>query len=397
MRMASADMSQAELVRADGQPAPGPLHYASVEALVEERKPEEPIFCVRPSELRAAALRFRNFPGRVLYAVKCNPHPYVLRSLFQSGINDFDVASLDEIALVAELFGRSAGQFFNNPAKSREAIRAAAGSHGVRFFTVDCAEEVHKVLAEAGNPQDLIIAVRLTTAARDARYVLSTKFGAQVDDAVEMLRLIHRSGARAGLSFHVGSQCLSPDAFSAALHNVGRAAKKAGVPLAVLNVGGGFPAPYPGDAAMGVEHYFARIIHGRRELELSGPCMLMCEPGRALVATCASVLLQVTVRRGDALFLNDGVFGTLQELGNPKEKRPLRLIKGSGRASTRMRDFKIYGPTCDSNDVLGAPFSLPENTSEGDWIEVGMMGAYSWSMRTRFNGFHADELVTLES
>ena len=103
----------------------------------------------------------------------------------------------------------------------------------------------------------------------------------------------------------------------------------------------------------------------------------------------------MVARRERALFLNDGVFGTLQELGHPKERRTTTLHRRGGVPSNRAAEFKIYGPTCDSNDVLGAPFVLPDDVREGDWIEVGMMGAYSLSMRTRFNGFHTDQIVAI--
>jgi ornithine decarboxylase len=369
--------------------------FSSVDAVVRDLDPSEPVFCIHPAELRAAARRFRAFPGRVLYAVKCNPHPAVLQALFDEGITDFDVASLDEIKLIHDLFGGKAGQYFNNPAKTRPAIRIASREHQIRFYTVDCEGEIDKILEEAERDNDLIIAVRLATESGDARYLLSTKFGAAPADAVRLLQKIDQAGVKAGISFHVGSQCLSPSAFENAIDLMGRVVSKARVPLHVLNVGGGFPAPYPGDNPKTIEHYFSRIVLGRRKLELPSGCLLLCEPGRSLVATAGTVVLQVVVRRGDCVFLNDGVFGTLQELGHPKERRPTRVIRKVGSPSSRLARLKVYGPTCDSNDVLGAPFLLPEDVREGDWIEVGMMGAYSLSMRTRFNGFHTDKIVAV--
>lgn len=371
--------------------------YGRVEDIIEDLRPGEPVFCIRPTELRQAALRFRTFPGRPLYAVKCNPHPFVLETLFDAGIRDFDVASLGEIQLIERLFGKAAGQFFNNPAKTREAIAKASESHGVRFYTADCTEEVDKILDEARLSDDLIVAVRLTTRQKGARYILSTKFGAAPDEAVEILRHIDARGVRAGISFHVGSQCLAPSAFGEAMSLAGKVARSAGVSISVLNVGGGFPAPYPGDNPASLNSFFSHIVHGRQSLDLSPGYMLLCEPGRSLVATAGTVLLQVIVRRGRSLYLNDGIFGTLQELGHPSERRPLRLIRSSARPEKREAAFKVYGPTCDSNDVLGAPWSLPDDIREGDWIEVGMMGAYSLSMRTAFNGFYTDKVVALSS
>ena len=376
---------------------PSIANFPSIDAVVEELQPEEAVFCLNPAELRRSASRFRTFPGRVLYAVKCNPHPLVLETLYAGGICDFDVASLEEIKLVQRTFGAAAGQYFNNPAKTRASIRSASTEHGIRFFTVDCKEEVDKILDEAESNNDLIIAVRLATPPGDARYALSSKFGADSDQAAITLRYVVQRGIRAGISFHVGSQCMSPSAFETALSMTGKVLKKAGVPVQVLNVGGGFPAPYPGETTKGIEHYFSRVIQGRRDLNLSSNCLLLCEPGRSLVATCGTLIVKVIMRRGNSIFLNDGAFGTLQELGHPKEQRPTRLIRHSGVPSLQHTKFKVFGPTCDSNDVLGAPFTLPADVTEGDWIEIAMMGAYSLSMRTKFNGFYTNNIVSIEN
>jgi len=369
--------------------------FDSVDSVISQLRPTEPVFCLEPSKIRQAAKRFSVFPGRPLYAVKCNPHPLVLQTLFNAGISDFDVASLEEVRLIDSLFGKAAGQFFNNPAKSRPAIRTASFDHGVRFYTADCEEEIEKIFQEANFDCDLIVAVRLATKPADARYVLSTKFGAQPEEAARMLKIINKRGAKAGISFHVGSQCLAPEAFAAAVNLAGKVARTAGVQLNVLNVGGGFPAPYPGDKVQGVESYFGQIVHARRGIDLPPGCIVLCEPGRSLVAEAGTTIAQVVVRRDRAIYINDGVFGTLQELTHPKETRPVRLIRHHARPAAPMATFKVYGPTCDSNDVLGAPLALPGDVQEGDWIEIGMMGAYSLSMRTQFNGFYADQIVSL--
>jgi ornithine decarboxylase len=372
-------------------------NFESVDAVIAELKPTEPVFCISPAKLREAAAGFQSFPGRPLYAVKCNPHPYVLETLYRAGITDFDVASLDEVRLIDGMFGKAAGQFFNNPAKTRPAIRTASERHDIRFYTADCIEEIEKIIDEAAGSDDLVIAVRLATRGADARYVLSTKFGAQPDEAARMLRFIQQRGIKAGISFHVGSQCLAPGAFANAVELAGKVAQKADVALSVLNVGGGFPAPYPGDDIAGREQYFGQLVRAMRNIGLPRSCIVLCEPGRSLVATSGTTIVQVVMRRDRNLFINDGVFGTLQELGHPKERRPVRLLRNGIRSPAKTADFKVWGPTCDSNDVLGAPFTLPEDVREGDWIEVDMMGAYSLSMRTHFNGFFADQIVSLGS
>lgn len=369
--------------------------FESVDAVVAELKPSEPIFCITPQKIRDAAAGFLSFPGRALYAVKCNPHPVVLETLYGAGVTDFDVASLEEVRLIDSLFGAAGGKFFNNPAKTRPAIQAASQQYGIRFYTADCVEEIEKIVEETGNTSDLVIAVRLATRGSEARYILSTKFGAQPDEAIRLLQHLNGRGIKAGISFHVGSQCLHPRAFHDAVELAGKVAANAGVELSVLNVGGGFPAPYPGDDVVGHEHYFGQVARAVRSIGLPRSCIVLCEPGRALVATSGTTVVQVVMRRGKNLFLNDGVFGTLQELGHPKERRPVRLIRNDNRASANGMDFKIWGPTCDSNDVLGASFHLPGDVREGDWIEIGMMGAYSLSMRTHFNGFFADQIIQI--
>lgn len=369
--------------------------YGSVEDVIADLKPSEPVFCIEPEKLRESAATFQVFPGRALYAVKCNPHPFVLDTLFRAGINDFDVASIDEVRLIDSVFGKAAGQFFNNPAKSRPALRAASEQHGIRFYTADCMEEINKIVEETGGCEDLVIAVRLATRPAEARYVLSTKFGAQADAAATMLKSIAARGIKVGISFHVGSQCLAPAAFGNAVRLAAKVAKMAQVELSVLNVGGGFPAPYPCDDIASREQYFGELVHAMREVEVPRSCIVLCEPGRALVATSGTTIVQVIMRRDRNLFINDGVFGTLQELGHPKEHRPIRLIRSDRRAPQKNGQFKVWGPTCDSNDVLGAPFTLPDDVREGDWIEIGMMGAYSLSMRTHFNGFFAKHIVAI--
>jgi ornithine decarboxylase len=347
--------------------APEPDHFESVEALVEARAPDHPVYCVRPKEIERTASRFvRSFPGTCLYAVKCNPHPYVLKLLHSAGIRNFDVASLEEVALIDGLFGSSAGLFFNNPAKSRPAIRSASEAYGVRFYTVDHASEVLKLAQEARScASELVVAVRLAAVSTNARYALSTKYGSSPDEAVQLLQLVHRAGLRAGLSFHVGSQCLEPGSFGDALAASQEVLRRAAVPIELLNVGGGFPAPYPGDETGDLQRYFDAIALGKSALGLSPNCLLFSEPGRALVGTSASIVAQVLVRKRDVIYINDGIYGNLQELRSPKERRPARLVRPDRSVAAETADFKVYGPTCDSDDVLGAPLNLSVDVREG--------------------------------
>jgi ornithine decarboxylase len=372
-------------------------HYRSVAEMVTVARPNQSVFCMRLAEFGRLAERFAaRFPGKVLYAVKCNPHPEVLRALHRAGIRNFDVASVGEIALIEELFGKDADVAFNNPAKSRAAIHTASRRHGVRHYVVDHASELTKLLEEVDDPE-IVVAVRLATSSNRARYDLSTKFGATPEEVVALLQAVHGVGLRAGLAFHVGSQCLAPECFADALALCGQVTRAAKVPISLLNVGGGFPAPYPGDETASLEQYIAAIVDVYRSLDLPADCELLCEPGRALVATAASVVVQVVLRKDQRLYINDGVFGSLSELRSSKEQRPAKLLRPDRPFSSDLCAFKTYGPTCDSDDVLGAPLLLPVDTDEGDWIEIGMMGAYSAALTTHFNGFSCSRFVSLDA
>jgi ornithine decarboxylase len=258
-------------------------HYRSVAEMVTVARPNQSVFCMRLAEFGRLAERFAaRFPGKVLYAVKCNPHPEVLRALHRAGIRTFDVASVREIALIEELFGKDADVAFNNPAKSRAAIHTASRRHGVRHYVVDHASELTKLLEEVDDPE-IVVAVRLATSSNRARYDLSTKFGATPGEVVALLQAVHGVGLRAGLAFHVGSQCLAPECFADALALCGQVTRAAKVPISLLNVGGGFPVPYPGDETASLEQYIAAIVEVYRSLDLPADCELLCEPGRALV------------------------------------------------------------------------------------------------------------------
>lgn len=376
---------------------PTPVRFTNVPAMIRAWTPDQPVFCLRPDALRRQAELFtRGFAGLPLYAVKCNPDPFVLTTLFAAGIHGFDVASLEEIRLIDDLFGTAAGLFFNNPAKSREAIRCSYAEHGVLFFTVDHPSELDKIVEEMrGAGTAVTVAVRLAAHAPSARYALSTKFGASSDVAVTLLQAAKRAGFRVGLSFHVGSQCLDPGAFGQALVTCREVLRRAGTEIELLNMGGGFPAPYPGDRPVAMQDYFTALELGRRALGLSPDCLILCEPGRALVGPAASTVMRVLMRKDDVLYCNDGIYGNLQELRSSKERRPARVLASDGSARLGNQPFRIYGPTCDSDDVLGAPLLLPADVREGEWIEIDMMGAYSSATRTPFNGFSAHSTIQI--
>jgi ornithine decarboxylase len=371
------------------------LHFASPEALVAALSPSTPVYCVRPAAIhRAARLFLDHFPGDVLYAVKCNPGAHILRELSRSGIRHFDTASLPEIEQIAEGFP-DATAYFMHPVKSRTAIEAAYKNYGVRHYVIDHANELEKISETIAPSREVVIVVRLSVHHEGSVYELSSKFGASVDDAVEQLQVAERRGYSVGLAFHVGSQCLEPDAFRQGLQLVAEVAERSPVELKCVDVGGGFPGDYPESVAPAIPEYLKVISDATADLRLPEECRLLCEPGRALVCDGESLIVQVQLRKADSIYLNDGIYG-----GLPEENRglrvPIRVVKTRDFSSTT-RPFTAFGPTCDSFDVCSKSISLPEDIREGDWLEFGRIGAYSAACRTHFNGFYADTFVTVES
>jgi ornithine decarboxylase len=374
--------------------APFDAELPLVADLVAIERPEEPMHCLRPAVIADAARAFvAGFPGDTLYAVKCNPEPGVLRALWEGGVRHFDCASAGEVALVRTMFP-DAHIAFMHPVKARGAIREAYFRHGVRDFVFDSASELVKILAETGDAADLGLVVRLALPKGPAVLDLTGKFGASHDDAVALLRAARPHAARLGLSFHVGSQCLDPLAWRDAMVLAGDAIRAAGVSVEVLDVGGGFPVAYPDIDPPPLGAFFAEIEAAFEALALPGT-RLWAEPGRALVAAGGSVVVQVQMRRGDALYVNDGVYGSLSDAGELRFRFPARLIRRPEGAapSEVLRPFAFFGPTCDSADAMHGPFLLPEDVAEGDWIELGQLGAYGACLRTGFNGFDRARLV----
>jgi ornithine decarboxylase len=352
---------------------------------------------VRPGALAVAARWFRtSFTGDVYYAVKANPSPWAIRALAENGIDRFDVASLAEVRLVDE-HAPGSRMAFMHPVKSRAAIAAAYFDHGVRTFVLDSHEELAKIRAATGDANDLNLIVRLAVDAPGAAYALNGKFGVSAHDAPDLLRATRQATHELmGVSFHVGSQCMRPSAYQAAMAQASRALVRAAVFADVVDVGGGFPSVYPGMAPPDLSEYVAAIDRGFAEMMVHETTELWCEPGRALVAEGSSLLTRVELRKGDALYLNDGAYGSLFDAAHAKWPFPVRLIRAEGDSDATLRPFQFYGPTCDSVDQMPGPFWLPEDIAEGDHIEIGMLGAYGVAMATRFNGFGDVETVGVE-
>ncbi|HEX7759104.1 MAG TPA: type III PLP-dependent enzyme [Caulobacteraceae bacterium] len=369
--------------------------------LVRERSPERPVALVRPGAVALAARWFRdNFKGDVHYAVKANPSPWVIETLTDNGVVSFDVASIPEIELV-RAHAPHARLAYMHPVKSRRAIGEAYFEHGVRTFALDSHEELAKIIDATGQAKDLNLIVRLGVEATGAQYSLAGKFGVSAYEAPALLLAARRATQDLmGVSFHVGSQCLRPSAFQAAMSQASRALVRAGVFTDVVDVGGGFPSIYPGMVPPDLAEYAAAIDRGFAEMMVHETTELWCEPGRALVAEGTSLLTKVELKKGDALYLNDGAYGALFDAAHSKWPFPVKAIRGDdekgGEVSGVLRPFKLYGPTCDAIDVMPGPFWLPEDIDEGDFVEIGMIGAYGVAMATRFNGFGDIETVEVQ-
>ena len=372
-----------------------PVYTGDSASVVARLRPEVPLYIIRPDVLAATARDFvRQFPGTAMYAVKCNPDRLVLQTLWRSGVKSFDAASLEEVRLVRKTLPK-AKIYFMHPVKAPEAIAEAYNVHGVRAFVLDTVEELYKILKSTHLAADLELFVRLALPKNDQALVdFSGKFGAKPDDAVILLQKCRTVGAQVGVSFHVGTQSLDPAAYDRAMAWAADIVERSGVYIDALDVGGGFPVQYPDSNPPPLSAFMQAIRTAADRYGFAG-VPLLAEPGRALVATCGSLVVRVEQRRGDMLYINDGVYGGLLDAGPLLKMRfPAQAIR-KGRKAPADTAYSFAGPTCDSIDMMPGPFMLPADMTEGQWIEIGCMGAYSGSIRTNFNGFGKARTIAL--
>ena len=349
-------------------------------------KPVQPVTLTRPHAARRAAEFFvEKFPGRSIYAVKANPSPDLIELLWDSGITHYDVASIAEVRLVSGLLPQ-AMLCFMHPVKAEEAIAEAYRDHGVRTFSLDTMEELEKIVRATGGATDLTLCVRIRVSSEHSKLSLASKFGAMPGEMRELLIGTRQVADALGICFHVGSQAMTPAAYSEAMSRVRAAIVEAAVTVDVVDVGGGFPSSYPGMEPPPLEVYFDVIHKAFEDLPVSYSSELWCEPGRALCAEYSSLVVRVERRRGDELYINDGAYGALFDAAHIGWRFPVELLRA---VPSRARDhaFSFYGPTCDDMDHMAGPFMLPADIDTGDYIEIGMLGAYGCAMRTGFNGF----------
>ena len=370
--------------------------FKTVDELVNQLKPEKPIYCIRKKSIKIASKIFQNkFPGKVLYAVKTNPHPEILKAILESGIENFDVASIKEIKDIKNINAKVKCAYMHT-VKSRESIKEAYFKFGVKTFSLDTKDELIKILESTDYANDLELFVRVSVSNEHAEIDLSKKFGALTSEAAGLLRLTKQYVKKIGLSFHVGSQCMHPISYAKGITEIGNIIKKTKIIPDYINVGGGFPTIYPDLVPQSLDNYFEEIKKSLNNLKLSKLPKIICEPGRAIVAESGSTIVRVNLRKKQKLYINDGTYGTLFDAGTPNIVFPSRLITNGRLISKKLTSFDFYGPTCDSMDYMKGPFILPNNIKENDYIELGQLGAYGLTFRTQFNGFFSNEIYEVE-
>lgn len=376
------------------------LHiYPDAKAVVRAFAPDEPVILNRPhAAARAARFFIEKFPGKTLYAVKANPTPELIRALWESGITHYDVASIAEVRQVRGLLPQ-ATLCFMHPVKTAASVAEAYHVHGVRTFSLDSVEELEKIVnacrdRETGEPaSDLRLCIRLRVSSDFSELSLASKFGCDLTEAPGLLQLTRQHADWLGVCFHVGSQAMTPFAFVQALDRTRASIAEASVVIDMIDVGGGFPSIYPELDPPPMEDYFAIIAKHFESLPVAYNAELWCEPGRALCAEYSSMIVRVEKRRGNELYINDGAYGALYDAAHVDWRFPVRALEDDLRDAAE--DFAFYGPTCDDADYMQGPFALPGDIQAGDYIEIGMLGAYGAAMKTGFNGFGSAEQVVV--
>ncbi|WP_439540083.1 type III PLP-dependent enzyme [Sphingomonas sp.] len=369
-------------------------HHSAL-GLAKALRPVEPVTLVRPHAAKRAARFFvEKFPGTVLYAVKANPSPELLQILWDSGVTHYDVASIGEVRMARRALPK-ATLCFMHPVKAEEAIEEAYFVHGVRTFSLDTMDELEKIVRATRGATDLNLCVRIRVSSDHSKLSLAAKFGAEPEDVADLLVATRQAADALGICFHVGSQAMTPTAYAEAMERVRAAIVASSVTVDIVDVGGGFPSTYPGMEPPPLETYFGVIHNAFENLPISYSAELWCEPGRALCAEYSSLIVRVEKRRGDELYINDGAYGALFDAAHVGWRFPVRVLRHDADEAAEMTEYSFYGPTCDDLDHMAGPFELPSDIQAGDYIEVGMLGAYGSAMRTAFNGFGEDSVHTV--
>ncbi len=371
--------------------------FTDVRSLLRTEYPKHPVYCIYPHVYRETAEEFlRGFPGRVLYAVKSNADPTVLRLLIDAGVRHFDCASLPEIELV-DTIDPDAKKYFMIPTRIREAARTAQEKHGVRHFVVDHLSGLSQLVTEIEASRSVIFA-RMAVHHESAMEDLSVRFGAPPEEIPPLLQAIRDSGAEPALAFNVGSCVTDPEAYRYAMSITKSVLEQLPFRLRLIDVGGGYPKSYPGFIVPEIEQYFRAVAESVAALPLADNAEVLGEPGRALSAPGMSAVVEVLLRKDNRLYINDGMYGVFWELRfEGHDGFPVRTYRNAKPLEGKTTEFQIHGPTCDSTDTLPGLVTLPADIRPGDYLEFGDIGAYSISGRTDYNGYYSDRIVTITS
>ena len=352
----------------------------------------EPYYIFRPKTLKRNVETFlKKFNGETIYSVKTNPNDELIKNIYNFGIRSFDVASLKEIKLIKSLLS-DCKIYYMNPIKSYSMIQKSYYEFGVRDFSFDCGDELEKIYKATGMAKDINLHIRISTHNNFCRVNLSKKFGIDGKEAVYLLRKASEITKNIGVSFHVGTQCSSPEAYEIAIKKASLIVKQSGMKIRFLNIGGGFPGKYLEQKLPPLKDYFRKINREfRKSFEYHSDIKLLSEPGRVLVYDCMSLIVKVILKKNKKLFINDGIHGHLSEIKKLGLTQPVSLF---GRKTNKKTiPYSFYGPTCDSNDFLKGPYYLPESMRNEDFIKIDLMGAYTLTSSNDFNGFFSKPII----
>jgi ornithine decarboxylase len=361
------------------------------------QQPETPVLFFAPTMVQAAARRFIDgFPGMVTYAVKSNPTEEVIENLAAAGVRGYDCASPFEIDLIRRL-APDAAIHYNNPVRARHEI-AHAVAREVKSYSVDSKSELAKLI-EMVPAEGTEISVRFKLPVAGAAYNFGAKFGATAELATELLKTVADAGYIPSLTFHPGTQCTDPAAWETYILTAADISREAGVTIARLNVGGGFPNHRLNGLLPALEETFALIDRVSLQAFGADRPLLICEPGRALCGDAFTLAARVKAVRDEThVFLNDGVYGALTELPLIGMIDRIEVLSPAGaKREGETVPRIVFGPTCDSVDRLPGDVPLPGDIAEGDFVVIHGMGAYSTVTNTRFNGFGELSVATVLS
>lgn len=367
------------------------------------KKHGTPLFIVDHDEIRKNYAQFKKYLPRVqaYYAVKCEPMAEIVKTLYKAGAS-FDVASMPEFMIVHEYIKNMPDKkrlawiwdkiIYANPIKPNETLKELDQYRPL--VTFDNLEEIHKIKKYAPHAG---LCLRIRVANTGAVVELSSKFGASPGEAVDLILEAVKQGLGVeGLSFHVGSQTTNFENYVQAINlaaDIFKEAKERGYDkMNLLDIGGGFPAPY--DSSVKPFQQLAKTINAELERLFPDPKIeILAEPGRFMIATAGTSVVRIngkTVRDGKTCYyVNDGAYHTYSGIIFDHQHCHLHAF----RKGKKEENCAVFGPTCDALDVISTAMPLPTDLQLGELMYSTNMGAYSHASSTWFNGFPPAKVV----